>query len=388
MVTLLSKLFIHDNTNIKSEKTRQAYGILCGCVGIVLNILLFIGKFIAGSVSNSIAITADAFNNLSDAGSSFVTLIGFKLAGQKPDLNHPFGHGRMEYLSGLIVSFAILLMGFELIKTSIDKIIHPQDTQGSLLIIVILLVSILVKVYMSFYNYRIGKKIDSVAMLATAADSRSDTMATLLVLLSTLFAEATGLHIDGFCGLLVGGFILYSGIGAAKDTINPLLGQAPEKSYVEELERIVMSYDMILGIHDLVVHNYGPGRVMVSLHAEVSAKGDILEIHDTIDQIENELKKQMNCEAVIHMDPIITDNQQINELKEQLSRIILSIDDSLHYHDFRMVKGPTHTNLIFDILVPYKFKMSDESLTKQIEQEFKKIDSTYFTVIQIDHTYI
>lgn len=388
MVTLLTRLFVHDSENVKSVKVRQAYGILCGCVGIALNVLLFIGKFIAGSISNSIAITADAFNNLSDAGSSFITLIGFKLAGQKPDPDHPFGHGRIEYLSGLIVSFAILLMGVELLKTSFEKILHPQDTQGSTLIVCILLISILVKIYMSFYNYKIGKKIDSVSMLATATDSRSDTLATLLVLLSTLISEATGLQIDGYCGLIVGGFIFISGIGAAKDTINPLLGQAPEKAFVDEIERIVMSYDMVLGIHDLVVHNYGPGRIMISLHAEVSSKGNILDIHDTIDHIELKLKEELNCEAVIHMDPIVTDDEQLNELKEQLSRIILCIDESLHYHDFRMVKGPTHTNLIFDVLVPYKFKLSDDVLAKQIQQKFTEINPTYFTVIQIDHTYV
>ncbi len=388
MITLLSKLFIHDYENVKSPHVRQAYGILCGCVGIGLNVLLFLGKFIAGTISNSIAITADAFNNLSDAGSSFITLIGFKLAGQKPDPDHPFGHGRIEYLSGLIVAFAILLMGVELIKNSFDKILHPQDTQGSLLVVLILVVSILVKLYMSYYNHKIGKRIDSVAMHATALDSRSDTASTLLVLLSILISEGTGYQIDGYCGLLVGAFICYSGIGAAKDTINPLLGQAPEKSFVDEIERIVMSYDMVLGIHDLVVHNYGPGRIMISLHAEVSSKGNILEIHDTIDQIETVLREELNCEAVIHMDPIVTDDEQMNTLKEQLSRIIISIDEELHFHDFRMVKGPTHTNLIFDVLVPYHFKLTDDELKKEITQELQKISPTYFTVIQIDHTYI
>lgn len=389
MVILLSKLFIHDYEDVKSPAVRTAYGILCGCLGIGLNILLFIGKFIAGTISSSIAITADAFNNLSDAGSSFVTLIGFNLAGQKPDPGHPFGHGRIEYLSGMFVSFAILLMGIELIKSSFTKILHPQETQSSILIIVILVVSILVKLYMAFYNRSIGKKIDSVSMMATATDSRSDTLATSFVLLSTLVSGATGLQIDGYCGLLVGAFIFYSGISAARDTINPLLGQPPEKKFVEEIERIVMSYDLVLGIHDLVVHNYGPGRVMISLHAEVPATGDILEMHDVIDQIETCLNHTLNCESVIHMDPVMTENKEVLALKEQVGRIILNIDDSLHFHDFRMVKGPTHTNLIFDVVVPYKFKMSDEALKEQIEEKVTALpNASFFAVINIDHSYI
>lgn len=388
MVSLLSKIFISDYTDVKSPKVRTAYGMLCGCVGIGLNILLFIGKFIAGTISSSIAITADAFNNLSDAGSSFVTLIGFKLAGQKPDPGHPFGHGRIEYLSGMFVSFAILLMGVELIKTSFDKILHPEATQSNLLVILILVVSILVKLYMSYYNNAIGKKIDSVSMLATAADSRSDTLATFLVLVSTIVSKVSGLQIDGYCGMLVGAFIFYSGICAARDTINPLLGQAPEKEFVDEIEKIVMSYDLVLGIHDLVVHDYGPGRVMISLHAEVPASGDILEMHDVIDQIEHNLNQTLHCESVIHMDPIMDDNEEVTSLKEQVGRIILEIDDSLHFHDFRMVKGPTHTNLIFDIVVPYKFKMSDEELKEQIAGKISDLSSTYFAVINVDHSYV
>ncbi|MGN0157487.1 MAG: cation diffusion facilitator family transporter [Lachnospiraceae bacterium] len=388
MVSLFAKLFIKDYQNTKSPSVRKAYGMLCGLVGIGLNILLFIGKFLAGTLSHSIAITADAFNNLSDAGSSFITLAGFKLASQKPDPDHPYGHGRIEYLSGLFVSLAILVMALELLKSSFEKILHPQDTAMNTLILVFLVVSILVKLYMSYYNHTIGKKIDSAALLATAADSRSDTLATLLVVLSSLISEATGFQIDGYCGLIVGLFIFYSGINAAKETINPLLGQAPDKQFVENVEEIVMSHDMILGIHDMMVHDYGPGRVMVSLHAEVPASGDILEIHDLIDHIENEINEKLNCEATIHMDPIMNDDPQVNAMKEIVSRIILGIDDSLHFHDFRMVVGPTHTNLIFDVLVPYKFKMSDSELLKRINEEVKKVNESYFIVAKIDHTYV
>ena len=388
MITLLAKHFIKDYENTKSPAVRHSYGMLCGIVGILLNILLFSGKFIAGIFSNSIAITADALNNLSDAGSSFITLAGFKLASQKPDPDHPYGHGRMEYLSGLFVSLLILLMAVELLKTSIDKILHPQSTQINPLVIAILAASILVKLYMSYYNQTIGKRIDSTALLATAADSRGDSLSTLLVLASSLISLFTGFQIDGYCGLIVGIFILYSGFNAAKDTINPLLGQAPDKAYVEKIERIVTSHNMILGIHDMMVHDYGPGRVVVSLHAEVPSNGDLLEMHDLIDHIENDLADQCCCEAVIHMDPIAVNDPEVDALKKQLTEIIQSIDDTLKFHDFRIVKGPTHTNLIFDVLVPYNFTLKDNDLIDRIDQKVKECNPSYFIVAKIDHTYI
>lgn len=388
MVTLLAKRFIPNYDNIKSPDVRHSYGMLCGIVGILLNILLFIGKFLAGFFSHSIAITADAFNNLSDAGSSFITLAGFKLASQKPDPDHPYGHGRMEYLSGLFVSLLILLMAVELLKTSVDKIINPQDTLINPVVITILIASILVKIYMSYYNQRIGKKIDSAALLATATDSRGDSISTLLVLISSLFSFFTGIQIDGWCGLLVGIFILYSGFTAAKDTINPLLGQAPDKEYVEEIERIVTSHDLILGIHDMMVHDYGPGRVVVSLHAEVPSDGDLLEMHDLIDHIEQDLANMCHCEAVIHMDPIAVNDPEVASLKAQIAHIITSIDSELKFHDFRIVKGPTHTNLIFDVLVPYRFTIGDNNLIDLIDTKVKELNPTYFIVVKVDHTYI
>lgn len=388
MITLLAKHFIKDYTHTESPDTRHHYGMLCGIVGIFLNFLLFAGKFLAGILSGSIAITADALNNLSDAGSSFITLAGFKLASQKPDPDHPYGHGRIEYLSGLFVSLLILLMAVELLKTSFDKILHPQDTQISMLVVVILLVSILVKLYMSFYNQNIGKKIDSAALLATAVDSRSDCISTLLVLLSSLVSLLWGVQIDGWCGMLVGIFILYSGFSAAKDTISPLLGQAPDKEYVEQIEKIVTSHDLILGIHDMMIHDYGPGRVVVSLHAEVPADGDLLEMHDLIDHIEHDLADTCHCEAVIHMDPVAVNDPETDALKEKVASVIAAIDPALKFHDFRIVKGPTHTNLIFDVLVPYRFAMSDRDLIKLIDNDIKKEDPGYFTVITIDHTYI
>lgn len=388
MISLLAKRFIKDYNNMKSAHVRHSYGMLCGIVGIVLNILLFAGKFLAGTISHSIAITADAINNLSDAGSSFITLAGFKLASQKPDPDHPYGHGRIEYLSGLFVSLLIILMAVELLKTSFNKIIHPTETTICPLVIVILVASILVKLYMSVYNSKVGKRIDSAALLATAADSRGDMLATLLVLISSAISFFFNIQIDGYCGLLVGLFILYAGFNAAKETINPLLGKAPDKEYVEKIEEIVTSHDLILGIHDMMIHDYGPGRVVVSLHAEVPSDGDILEMHDLIDHIEHDLSEMCNCEAVIHMDPISVNDPETNTLKEQIRSIIKEIDENLQFHDFRIVKGPTHTNLLFDVLVPYKFPLKDSELIVMIDKKVKELNPTYFIVVKVDHTYI
>lgn len=387
MISLFAKFFIGDSNDTSSPQIRQKYGVLCGAVGIFLNIVLFAGKFLAGIISNSIAITADAFNNLSDAGSSLVTLFGFRMAGQKPDPDHPFGHGRIEYLSGFLVSIAILFMAFELVRTSIDKIIHPQPVTFSILSVIILLISILVKVYMAYYNKRIGKKIDSTAMNATALDSLSDVLATSVVLIATLVGNYTSLQIDGYCGVIVGLFIFYAGYSAAKDTISPLLGQPPNPEFVRNVEDIVMSYDLVLGIHDMVVHDYGPGRVMLSLHAEVSADGDILILHDMIDNIEHRLHDELHCEAVIHMDPIITNDEQTNTLKKQVTNFLDTNYPEVCFHDFRIVKGPTHTNILFDIVVPFDYKYCDDEIITSLKQELNKINNTYHAIIQIDRAY-
>lgn len=386
MVTLLAKLFIKDEDS--PAKQRQAYGMLCGLVGIFLNILLFAGKFLAGSISHSIAITADAFNNLSDAGSSAVTLVGFQLAGTKPDTEHPFGHGRIEYVSGLVVSAAILIMAFELVRDSVDKIIHPVKPDFGLLSVGILVVSILVKLYMSCYNRSIGRKIDSAAMRATATDSLSDTVATTVVLLATLVGHFTGIVIDGYCGVLVGLFIFYAGISAAKETLDPLLGQPPEKEFVDRIYELVMAHEGILGIHDLVVHDYGPGRQMISLHAEVPADGDILEIHDMIDQIESELKSKLYCEAVIHMDPIVTDEKTVL-MRNTVKQIVMQMGNGFSMHDFRMVPGKSHTNLIFDVVVPFEHKKSDAEVITEIRKKvMEEVGENYFSVIQLDRDYV
>ena len=311
MVTLLEKLFVKKKTGAEE---RRAYGILCGTLGITLNILLFAGKYLAGVISGSIAIMADAFNNLSDAGSSVITLLGFQFAGRQADEEHPFGHGRIEYLSGLAVSLAIIVMGVELLRSSVEKVLHPEAVDTGFLAMGILVVSVAVKLYMSYYNRRIGKKIDSAAMKATATDSLSDALATSVVFLSMIVLRTTGINVDGWCGVLVAVFILRAGYGAAKETLNPLLGQAPEPEFIDEIEKIVLSRPEIIGIHDLVVHDYGPGHRMISLHGEVDGSGDIYALHDAIDSAEMELHECLGCEAVIHMDPV---NLKDPEMKEK-----------------------------------------------------------------------
>ena len=390
MVSLLAKLLITNYKDTNDPEVRKAYGMLCGAVGIVLNIFLFIGKALAGLISGSIAITADAFNNLSDAGSSVITLAGFRMAGHKPDSDHPFGHGRIEYISGFLVSVVILIMAFELLKTSVDKIIHPSVIEASPLIIIILLISILVKVYMSLYNRAISKKIDSAAMDATAKDSLSDTVATFVVLGTTLLAGATGLQIDGYCGVIVALFVFFAGYSAAKETISPLLGQPPEPEFVKKIEEIIMEYRSqgVIGLHDLVVHNYGPGRVMLSVHVEVPASGDILALHDMIDTIEHRLARELKCSAVIHMDPVLLDDKMTNEIKAKVAAIIAGMEGSVSFHDFRIVHGHTHTNLIFDVVVPYDYVMTDSEVVDYIQKKITEIDENYYVVIDVDKAYV
>lgn len=384
MIRFLAKHFIADYDNPTSPKVRQAYGILCGAIGIFFNLLLFAGKFFAGLISNSIAITADAFNNLSDAGSSVITLIGFHMAGQKPDLEHPFGHGRIEYVSGLIVSGAILIMAFELVKTSVEKILHPEPVDFQPLSLVILAVSIGVKLYMSSYNRTTGNRIDSAAMKATALDSLSDALSTSVVLLASIFGHFTSLNIDGWCGVAVGLFIFYAGFQAAKDTLNPLLGQAPDPEFIQNIRKITLAHPEILGIHDMLVHDYGPGRQMVSLHCEVSASGDIFALHDTIDNIERELRTKLHCDAVIHMDPIQDRDEETTAIRKEVLNVLHKIDENLTLHDFRMVKGPTHTNLIFDTVVPVDFPTPPKVLTKQIELMIQETHPDFYAVITVD----
>ena len=388
MIKLLTKLFIKDHENVANAAVRRAYGTMCGLYGIFLNLLLFAGKYFAGVVSGSVAITADAFNNLSDAGSSIITLLGFAIAGKKPDPDHPFGHGRAEYLAGLVLSGVIILMGFELVKSSFEKILHPEPISSGLLPAVILVCSILVKFYMCLYNRSVGKKINSAAMQATATDSLSDSIATTVVLLSMGISYFFHVNIDGYAGLLVAVFIIYAGFNAAKDTVSPLLGQAPDPEFVQQVADIVTAHPEVVGIHDLAVHDYGPGRVMVSLHAEVSGDGNIFDLHDAIDTAETELKEQLGCIATIHMDPIEADNTEVSQMRAAVAEKLKELDDVISIHDFRMVPGPTHTNLIFDAVVPADYKKSDEELAASIRQHIHQTWPDRYAVVNIDHSYI
>ena len=388
MVTLLARLCIKDYRNTENPSVRGAYGILCSIVGIVLNLLLFAGKYLAGSLSGSLAIMADAFNNLSDAASSFVTLIGFRFAGRGPDTDHPFGHGRYEYIAGLVVSFLILWMGIELGQSSIEKILHPEAMEGGWLTVLILLASIAVKFYMHLYNRKIGEKIDSAAMKATAMDSLSDSIATAVVLICTVIYLATDVNLDGWGGGLVALFIIYTGITSIRDTLSPLLGQAPDPEYVQKIETIVKAHPEILGIHDLVVHDYGPGHRLISLHGEVSGDGDIYVLHDVIDRIEQELHEKLGCEAVIHMDPIAANDEHVNAMREKVEELLAQWDSRISLHDFRMVEGPTHTNLIFDAVVPQDLAATEETAKKKIEQLIAQLGEQYRAVVKIDRFYV
>ena len=388
MISVLAKWLIPNWEQVEDGAVRRAWGALCGFVGIGLNILLFAGKLAAGTLSGSIAITADAFNNLSDAGSSVVTLLGFRLAGKKPDAGHPFGHGRLEYVSGLIVAGLILLMGAELAKSSVDKILHPEAVTFSWLAAGILLASIGVKLYMYLYNRAVGKKIKSAAMSATAADSLSDTAATSAVLLAMVIGKLTDVQLDGWVGLVGALFILWSAVQAARDTISPLLGQAPDPMLVKEIESLVMAHDTVVGIHDLVVHDYGPGRCIISLHAEVPADEQVLELHDVIDNIEEELAQKLHCEAVIHMDPVVVGDPTVTALHQQVAALVKTIDPRITIHDFRMVPGQTHTNLIFDAVIPFDERLTRQQVADRIRQMVSEMEGDYRAVVKVENSYV
>ncbi len=388
MIEGLVRRFIPDWENVGDPAVRERYGMLSGGVGIFLNLLLSAGKLLAGLLTGSIAVTADAFNNLSDAGSSVVTLVGFKLAGQKADDGHPFGHGRMEYLAGLLVSLLILMVGVELGKTSLGKIFHPEEVTFSLLSVGILAASILVKLWMCLFNRRLGRRIGSAAMEATAADSLSDAAATSAVLAGTLVGGLTGVSIDGWLGAVVAVFILRAGWGAARDTIDPLLGTAPDPALVKNIQELVMSHRQVVGMHDLVIHDYGPGRRMCSFHAEVPQNADIMEAHDAIDHIEREILEKYGVETTVHMDPIATEDEEVNRLREQVRALAKTVDGEMTIHDFRVTRGPQHTNLIFDVLVPRRCRLSDEEIIREITRKIQELNPSYYAVLQLDRAYV
>lgn len=388
MFNLLVKFFIKDKNNYSDSKVRAQYGVLCGAFGIFLNVILFTLKLIFGLLSKSVAIIADAINNLSDAASSFVQILGFKLSSKKPDSDHPFGHGRMEYISGLIISFLILLMGFELFKTSIKNLFSGQTTSFSFVTLGILIFSIAIKFYMFLYNHKIAQKIKSVSMEATAKDSLSDMISTFIVIISIVASKFTVFPVDAIAGIIVAFFILKTGFESAKDTIDPLLGQAPTAELVNDIYKELMKFEPICGMHDLIVHDYGPGRLMVSLHAEVPGDMDIFELHDIIDIAENTIAQKFNCSAIIHMDPIDTKNTHLEELKKILKEKLVEIHPDLTCHDIRMVPGPTHTNLIFDVIKPFECNLSDSELKSEISKKMLTNCNNVYCVITIDQPFV
>ncbi|NLM75469.1 MAG: cation transporter [Clostridiaceae bacterium] len=388
MTDWLVKLFIKDYENIGSTQVRAEYGKLAGIVGIISNVFLFAVKLVAGIVYNSIAITADAINNILDAASSVVTMIGFKISGKPADKEHPYGHARAEYITGFIVSVIIILLGLELIKNSLKKIFKPDPINFSYLTVIILVIAIAIKFWQSRFNKKLGRRIDSTALMATGQDSMNDVISTSAVLAGTLLAHFTGIQVDGYMGVGVAVFIIYSGYRLVTETLNPLLGLAPDPDLVKSLEKKILSYPQILGLHDLEVHCYGSNKKYASVHVEVSAKEDFMESHDIIDKIERDVKKELNINLVIHMDPVVTDDELTNDLKQKVNDILKNIDETLSMHDFRVMAGKTHCKLIFDVVLPSRYSDKGDEIRDRIQKEIYKIDPSYHAVITLDRNYI
>ncbi len=384
MTTLLLKLFVADYQDTDRPAVRTAYGKLSGLVGIFCNLLLFAGKIIIGTLSGSVSITADAVNNLSDAGSSIVTLIGFRLSARPADDEHPYGHARIEYISGLAVAALILLVGAELAKSSFDKILHPEPVAFSAALVIVLLLSIAVKLWMALFNRTLGRRISSSALLATSADSRNDVISTLAVLLACVIGRYTNLMLDGYIGLLVALFILWSGIGIARETIAPLLGEAPDEELVSLVSTEITKHPEVLGIHDLMVHDYGPGQRFATVHVEMDAAVDPLASHDTIDNIERDMLQEHNIQLTIHYDPLVTNDPITSALQERVQGIVHTIDPRMSIHDFRVVRGPEHTNLIFDLVLPHEWMSRTSELKKRIDESLQSEHMRYYTVITFD----
>lgn len=386
MTNLLIKLFVKDSKNTSDPAVRKRYGYLGAFTGIVLNILLFLGKLIAGILSGGISVIADAFNNLSDAGSSIMTFVGFKMAGMPADSEHPYGHGRMEYVSGIIISFIIMMMGFELGKSSFEKIFSPEKSEFSILAVSVLGASLLVKLWMALFNTKLGRKIDSATMKAAAADSLSDCISTSVVIICMFIQLFTGFELDAYAGIVVALFILYTGFSTFKESLTPLLGTKPKKELVEEIENTVMSYDGIVGVHDLMVHDYGVGRMVISLHAEISSKTDIMLAHELIDLIEDDLREKYRCSVTIHMDPVVVDDKKADEVKKVVIDIIKNIDSSLTIHDFRITDGVARINVIFDLVTPFGFRYKDGELALMIKNAIAEKDGRLNAVITVERS--
>jgi cation diffusion facilitator family transporter len=387
MGNLLVKLFIKDHENTSDPAVREQYGKFAGIVGIVSNLILCTMKILIGLFSKSIAIVADGINNLADASSSIITLVGFKLASQPEDEDHPYGHARIEYLTGLFISIFIIVIGFSLLKTSVDKIINPEAMDFSSVTIIVLVIAIAIKLWQAMFNVSIGKKIKSVTLMATAADSRNDVISTSVVLISVLIGKFTGLVIDGYMGCLVALFIIWSGIQLVRETSSPLLGEAPDDELVASIVEIASKEPISMGMHDLIVHNYGPGKVFASMHVEVDAKGDIMEAHDAIDNLERKIKEELHIEFVIHMDPVVLDDPIINEMRKIIVDALIPIEGLTNIHDFRIVPGPTHTNILFDAVRLNDCKLSEKEILKIANEAAQAVNPAYFVVITFDKQY-
>lgn len=387
MTNLLIKLFIKDK-NTENPETRAKYGILSSVTGIIVNILLSAVKLIIGIFANSISIISDALNNVTDAGSSIVTMIGFKVSQKKIDKDHPWGHGRMEYITAFIVDILIVLVGVELFKSSFDKIIQPTLPDINTVTIVILVIAVLTKLWLFLFYNKIAKTIDSAAIKGNAYDSISDSISTFVVLLSAIVAKIFGISIDGYASILVSIFILFTGFKALKETIDLLLGMKPDTEFVEKLEEFTKKYEMISGIHDIMVHDYGPGRKIVSFHAEVPANCDICKAHDVIDQMEQDIYDEFNCITTIHMDPIVTDDEEINEMRKRTEEIVKEINPEFSIHDFRMTDGGDRVNLIFDLVISPDTKMDREELKNMVQQKIHSVNDKYYAVPKIENSYI
>ena len=384
MTKLLCRLFIKDGENINDKRVRRAYGTLCAVVGMILNVLLFLGKFIVGTLCGSIAIRADAINNLSDAASQIISLVSFRIAAKPADRDHPFGHARMEYVASMIVSMLILIVGYQLLRDSVEKLIHPVETEFRWVSVAVLGVSIVVKLWMALFNRTVGNKIDSDVLRASKIDSLSDAAATGAVLVSSLVRHFTDFDPDAYMGIAVAALILQAGIRILNDTKNSILGQSPDGHTLETIRAIVMSYPEALGLHDMVVHNYGPGCTIASLHVEVDGCANVFDTHDAIDRMEKQLFSEAGIHATIHMDPIVTDDPAVAEMCHRVAGVLGEIDGRLTMHDFRMVRGHTHTNLIFDVVAPFEMAEGDETLKQRIGEAVKQLDGKCCCVITVD----
>lgn len=383
----LVRLFVKDYDQVQKQRVRESYGRLSGAVGIVMNLLLSASKFLVGLLSGSVSVTADAANNLSDAGSSVITILSFKLSSKPADEEHPFGHERIEYVASIVVAFIIFIIAFQLVMSSFDKILHPETPLWNPWTILVLALSILVKLWLFLFNRRLGKAIDSTVMQATAMDSLSDVYASSAVLLSQCISPAIGFSLDGYMGLVVAGFIVTAGVGVLREALDKLLGPAPTKEMTNLIAGHILKHEGVLGMHDLMLHSYGPGRYFASVHVEVDAGEDILKSHDMIDNIEREVAVDHGIHLVIHLDPVVTDDERTNENRRKVQQILQGIDKSLTMHDFRMVEGVTHTNLIFDVVVPHGFPMSMHALQQEIIQKVRALDGSYYAVVTLDADY-